>query len=100
MTTTFTDYGWKTKTVVREYYKVQHIGPWMLVDTWIECNERMFPKDVRRHHCQLCKTPWREKPLLENVYVVIFKEKHRNKTICLSCYCKIIKSMKGANNGK
>ena len=94
MKTTFTDYGWKTESMVRKYYKVKHIGKTMLVDNWVECNERMFPEVARRHHCGLCKLKWRDIPLLENVNIVIFKDKHRNKVVCDSCRCKILKAIK------
>ena len=94
---TFTYYGWKTKTVAEKYYLVKSVGKLMLVDNWIECNERMFPNDKGRMRCGLCKTQWRDIPLLESVNCVIFKNDHRNMMVCDKCGCHIKEAMKPAS---
>lgn len=91
---TFTEYGWKTETVVRKYYHVKFMRHLMLVDQWVEVSERLFPNDEKRKKCGLCKIEWRDIPLLESVNVVIFKKQHRNKTICDSCKCQVLKYRK------
>jgi hypothetical protein len=93
MKKTFMPYGWKTETIVRKYYHVKSVTKFMLIDNWIETNERMFPHKIKRHRCNLCSTPWRDKPLLESVYLVMFIDKYRNQTICNECRCNILESM-------
>ena len=93
MKTTFTNFGWKTETVIKKNYLVNQIGPLMFVDTWVEINDRLFPNDKRRMKCGLCGLDFHDVPILEKVYCVIFKKVHRNKIVCHSCRCNILKSM-------
>ena len=89
MKTTFTDYGWKTETVVRKYYHVRYIGRLMMLVDWVYTSERLFPNDQRRKKCGMCKVNFSELPINQSVNVVIFKKEHRNMIVCDDCACKI-----------
>jgi len=88
MKTELTKNGWKETTT--KYFKIRNFGvkPLALVDDWIECNERLFPKSKKRHRCDVCKTKWRDIPLLGNVNI-IFLENGPNMTACDDCFCKL-----------
>ena len=94
METTYTKYGWKTKSIVRKQYHVKHIGKLMMVDTWVRVVQKyklQRPIDIG---CGICKREWIDIPLLENVNIVIFKKVHKNMTVCDSCRCMILEFIK------